>query len=84
MTNAAAPARHCGLLPAPDVLDRHLVARTLVVADDRHERHVARSGVLELLTELVRLWIDIDTEPAVAQLGGELDGVGARFVDSRP
>ena len=67
------------LIAAPEILDRHFSLRPLVVADDRHERHVAAGRVLELLPELVGLRIHIDAKAGRAQFAGERQRVGARL-----
>src|SRR5690349_25091106 len=53
------------------ILDRDLAARTFVDAEDGDERRGARGRVLDLLPELVRLRIQLDPQPGIAQLAGK-------------
>src|SRR5262245_58342797 len=70
-------ARHRFLLPAAQVFDRHRLVRPLIVAFDRDERHVPARRILELLSELVGVGIDLDTQPRSSEIARQLDGRGA-------
>ena len=60
-------AGHSFLETGPQILDRDLAQGPFIVAHDRDERHPPSRRVLQLLPELVRLGIHVNSDAAGAQ-----------------